>query len=177
MQEQLMILVNEQDEQIGLLPKMETHQKGLLHRAFSVFLFAQNGDMILQKRAAQKYHSPLLWTNACCSHPYPNETIVHAANRRLQEELGMQTVLQQAFTFTYNAPLDQGLTEHELDHVLVGKYNEAFGLNTDEVAEVKQLSMQDIETDLINNPQQYTVWFTIAFPKLKLWMQSTNYTI
>jgi isopentenyl-diphosphate Delta-isomerase len=175
MQEQLMILVNEQDEQIGLLPKMETHQKGLLHRAFSVFLFAKNGDMILQKRAAGKYHSPLLWTNACCSHPFPSETIQQSATRRLQEELGLQTALTPAFTFIYNTTLDQGLTEHELDHVLVGTYNDAIDFNTEEVEEIAQFSMQYIEQDLQAQPQNYTVWFAIAFPKLQQWLQTNTY--
>jgi isopentenyl-diphosphate delta-isomerase len=113
MQEQLMIIVNEQDEQIGLMPKMQTHELGILHRAFSIFLFTEDGQMILQKRATQKYHSPGLWTNACCSHPMQNETIEDAARRRLQEELGIAIPLQYAFHFIYKANMGNGLTEHE----------------------------------------------------------------
>jgi isopentenyl-diphosphate Delta-isomerase len=177
MQEQMMILVNENDVQIGIMPKMETHQKGLLHRAFSIFLFTNDGKMILQKRAAEKYHSPQLWTNACCSHPLPNEQVLQAADRRLQEELGIATSLKPAFTFMYNAPLDNGLIEHELDHVFIGKYNENIPFNTAEIEEIKQLSLQEIELDLQQNPNNYTAWFIIAFPKLQQWIASNNYLI
>ncbi len=113
------ILVNELDEAIGSMEKMEAHEKALLHRAFSVFLFNKNGEMLLQKRAATKYHSPSLWTNACCSHPMPGETTEQAALRRLKEELGFTTNVQKAFHFTYKAVFDNGLTDHEFDHVFV----------------------------------------------------------
>src|SRR5688572_9486804 len=127
---QEVILVNEFDEAIGSMEKMEAHEKALLHRAFSVFLFNKKGEMLLQKRAASKYHSPSLWTNACCSHPMPGEETKQAALRRLDEELGFTTSINKAFHFTYKAVFDNGLTEHEFDHVFVGEYQGAMQLNT-----------------------------------------------
>ncbi|MCX8470581.1 MAG: isopentenyl-diphosphate Delta-isomerase [Chitinophagaceae bacterium] len=175
MQEQLMILVNEQDEQIGLMPKMQTHELGILHRAFSIFLFTEDGQMILQKRATQKYHSPGLWTNACCSHPMQNETIEDAAKRRLQEELGIAIPLQYAFHFIYKANMGNGLTEHEFDHVFIGHFHHHIEFNTEEVAAIKIISLPELEIDMENNPNDYTVWFKIAYPQLKQWMNhSTN---
>jgi isopentenyl-diphosphate Delta-isomerase len=171
MQEQLMILVNEQDEQIGIMPKTAAHQQGVLHRAFSVFLFDDNGDMILQRRALDKYHSPGLWTNACCSHPSPNESLLDAANRRLQEELGIAVPMQKAFSFIYKADVQNGLIEHELDHVFIGTYNgELVEFNKEEVAEIKIISAENLNIDLQNNPELYTAWFKIALPKLINWL-------
>jgi isopentenyl-diphosphate delta-isomerase len=120
MPDEYVVLVDEQDQAIGQLEKMEAHRMGLLHRAFSVLIFNTKGELLLQQRAAHKYHSPLLWTNSCCSHPKPGETITAAATRRLQEEMGMSAQLKAAFHFIYKAKLDQGLTEHELDHVVIG---------------------------------------------------------
>jgi isopentenyl-diphosphate Delta-isomerase len=166
MTEQLMVLVNEHDEQIGLMPKMQTHEEGLLHRAFSVFLFDDKGDMILQQRANSKYHSPNLWTNACCSHPLENESPEDAALRRLKEELGIQTTLTPAFQFIYKAELENGLIEHELDHVFLGIYDGDFLLNSNEVSAVKTISMSQLQEDIITNDHTYTSWFKIAFPLL-----------
>ena len=119
----MVILVNEQDEPIGLMEKMEAHEKGLLHRAFSILIFNSNGEMLLQQRASGKYHSPNLWTNACCSHPMPGESLFDAAHRRLKEEMGFDTFLSHAFTFTYRTDFDNGLTEHEIDNVFTGIFD------------------------------------------------------
>jgi len=116
------VLVNELDHEIGLMEKMEAHEKALLHRAFSVFVFNAKGELLLQQRAFEKYHSGGLWTNTCCSHPRPNETVLDAANRRLMEEMGFQTPLQKVFDFIYQAAFSNGLTEHEFDHVFIGHY-------------------------------------------------------
>lgn len=166
---QEVILVNEFDEPIGSMEKMEAHEKALLHRAFSVFLFNKKGEMLLQKRAATKYHSPSLWTNACCSHPMPGEITEQAALRRLEEELGFITSLKKAFHFTYMADFDNGLTEHEFDHVFVGEYEGDMQLNPEEVSEVCYRSMADIRADIDRNPDNYTAWFIIAFPIMEKW--------
>lgn len=168
------ILVNEIDEAIGSMEKMEAHEKALLHRAFSVFLFDNKGNMLLQKRAATKYHSPSLWTNACCSHPMPGETTEQAALRRLQEELGFTVAISKAFHFTYKAAFDNGLTEHEFDHVFVGEYEGDMQLNEEEVSEVCYKSMTDIKVELEHNAGDYTEWFKIAFPLLEEWMQQNK---
>lgn len=165
------ILVNELDEAIGSMGKMEAHEKGLLHRAFSVFLFDKKGNMLLQQRAATKYHSPSLWTNACCSHPMPGETTEQAASRRLQEELGITTVLTKAFHFTYKAVFDNGLTEHEFDHVFVGEYDGEMSLDKEEVKDICYKAMSEIKLELNNNPLAYTEWFKIAFPLLEKWLE------
>ena len=134
MAENQVILVNEQDAPIGVMEKMEAHKTGTLHRAFSIFIFNSQGEMLLQQRAKGKYHSGGLWTNACCSHPQPGEQVEKAAERRLMEELGFSTSLEKVFDFLYKAGLDNGLTEHEFDHVFVGEYNGAINFNTEEVA-------------------------------------------
>lgn len=172
---QQVILVNEQDEQIGLLEKMEAHEKALLHRAFSVFIFNKEGLMLLQQRATNKYHSPGLWTNACCSHPLPGEEVKQAALRRMEEELGFKAPLEKAFHFTYKAVFDNGLTEHEFDHVFVGVYDGPMNLNEDEVSSVTYKSMDEIGQDIQIVPHVYTEWFKIAFPLLKEWMQKNKF--
>lgn len=173
---QEVILVNEADEAIGSMEKMEAHEKALLHRAFSVFLFNKKGEMLLQKRAAAKYHSPSLWTNACCSHPMPGEETKDAALRRLEEELGFTTAINKAFHFTYKAVFDNGLTEHEFDHVFVGEYEGNMQLNADEVSEVCYKSMSDIKSDIGHKAGDYTEWFKIAFPLLEEWLQQNKTT-
>lgn len=161
MPEEYVILVNEDDEEIGQLEKMEAHIRGELHRAFSVLIFNTAGELLLQQRAAHKYHSPLLWTNACCSHQRPGESTLMAAQRRLQEEMGMTAPLQAAFRFLYKAKLDQGLTEHELDHVVFGYSDQVPQINTEEVAAYKWIGLSELLLDLKNNPQDYTAWFQI----------------
>ncbi len=165
MTEENVILVNEKDEQIGLMPKMEAHQKALLHRAFSVFIFNENDELMLQQRAHTKYHSPGLWTNTCCSHQREGETNIEAGMRRLQEEMGFSTELKDTVSFIYKAPFDNGLTEHEFDHILVGKYNDEPVLNPEEAAGYKWLSLEEVKKDMEKNPHIYTAWFKIIFDK------------
>ena len=161
--EEQVILVNERDESIGLMGKMEAHEKGLLHRAFSVFVFNSKQEVLLQQRAACKYHSPNLWTNTCCSHPRVGETNQQAGERRLQEEMGLQVPLQEVFSFIYKAPFDNGLTEHEYDHVLVGYSDAQPQINPEEVASWKWLSLEAIKEDILQAPERYTAWFKIIF--------------
>ncbi len=167
MEETQVILVNEKDEPIGIMEKMEAHRRGLLHRAFSVFIFDSKGRMLLQQRAAEKYHGGLLWTNACCSHPYPGETVEAAAQRRLQEELGFQTPLQKLFAFTYKAEVENGLTEHEFDHVFAGTYDGDIEPDSTEVAGVVYRDMEAIKADLEKNPKKFTAWFRLAFGRIR----------
>lgn len=161
--EEQVILVNERDEPIGLMNKMEAHEKAVLHRAFSVFVLNEKNEVMLQQRAHHKYHSPLLWTNTCCSHQCAGETNIEAGKRRLSEEMGFQTNLKELFHFIYKAPFDNGLTEHELDHVMIGYYNEAPIINPEEVENWKWMSIEAIKEDMILNPDTYTVWFKIIF--------------
>lgn len=163
MPEENVILVNEHDEQIGLMPKLEAHQKAVLHRAFSVFVLNSQNEIMLQQRAHQKYHSPLLWTNTCCSHQREGETNIQAGTRRLHEEMGFVTELKELFHFIYKAPFDNGLTEHELDHVMIGYYNEAPLINSDEVESWKWMKIEDVKNDMEVHPELYTVWFKIIF--------------
>ncbi len=165
MAEELVILVNENDQQIGLMPKMEAHEKGLLHRAFSVFVFNNNNELLLQQRAADKYHSPLLWTNTCCSHQRNGERNIEAGKRRLQEEMGFVCELKEVTSFMYKAPFDNGLTEHEFDHVMVGYYNEQPVINKEEVENYKWMDLVAVKDDIKENPQKYTAWFKIIFEK------------
>jgi isopentenyl-diphosphate Delta-isomerase len=167
MQMEEVILVNEQDEQTGTIEKMEAHRKALLHRAFSIFIFNAKGEMLLQQRAMGKYHSPGLWTNACCSHPRPGEEVEDAAHRRLKEEMGIETSLKKIFDFIYRTDFDNGLTEFEFDHVYTGTYNGQLNADKQEVHDYCFRSMQDIEQDLLQRPEKYSSWFKIAFPLLK----------
>lgn len=163
MKEENVILVNEKDEQIGLMPKMEAHQKALLHRAFSVFIFNDKDELMLQQRAYTKYHSPGLWTNTCCSHQREGESNIEAGKRRLREEMGFSTELKDTTSFIYKAPFDNGLTEHEFDHILVGKYNDEPDLNPEEAAGYKWLTLEEVKKDMEINPNIYTAWFKIIF--------------
>lgn len=159
------ILVNERDEQIGLMEKIEAHQKALLHRAFSVFVYNSKGEVMIQQRAAQKYHSPGLWTNTCCSHPREGESNIEAGIRRLQEEMGFQTDLKESTSFIYKAPFDNGLTEHEYDHILIGKFDGEPQINPGEVADWKWIAMDELKADIQKYPENYTAWFKIIFDK------------
>lgn len=165
MSEEQVILVNEQDEQIGLMPKMEAHEKALLHRAFSVFIFNNQGELMLQQRAMHKYHSPGLWTNTCCSHQRQGESNIEAGKRRLQEEMGFVTELKEVTSFMYKAPFDNGLTEHEYDHVMIGDYNGEPRVNPEEVAHWKWMTLEAVRVDIATNPKVYTEWFKIIFDK------------
>lgn len=160
-----MILVDREDNELGLMPKMEAHQKGVLHRAFSVFVLNGRKELMLQRRAADKYHSPLLWTNTCCSHQRPGESNVEAGKRRLMEEMGFTVDLRDLFSFIYKAPFDNGLTEHELDHVLLGEYEGEPDINPAEVGDWKWMGLMEIREDMEINPNHYTAWFRIIFDK------------
>jgi isopentenyl-diphosphate delta-isomerase len=165
MTEEQVILVNENDEQIGLMPKQEAHIKGVLHRAFSVFIFNDKNELMLQQRALHKYHTPGLWTNTCCSHQRDGETSLEAGRRRLSEEMGFSVPLKETTTFIYKAPFDNGLTEHELDHILIGTFNGAPKINHDEVASWKWMPLEKVKSDINSNPEIYTAWFKIIFDK------------
>jgi isopentenyl-diphosphate Delta-isomerase len=165
-----LILVDENDVPVGTADKMEAHQKALLHRAFSVFIFNSKGDMLLQQRAIGKYHSGGLWTNACCSHPYFNQQTLAAAEKRLQEEMGFTTTLTKAFDFIYRAVFDNGLTEYEYDHVFAGIYEGEIIPDKNEVEDYCFMGMEAIKNAIQSHPQKYTEWFKIAFPKLEAYL-------
>ncbi len=165
----LVILVDESDNEIGYLDKLEAHQKGILHRAFSVLIFNSAGELLLQKRADHKYHSSGLWTNTCCSHPKPNEPMVDAVQRRLKEEMGIECETNFAYKFLYRAALDHGLVEHELDYVFTGICDDKPVINAHEVADWKFVSLAEVRKDLVKNPEAYTFWFKeiINHPELE----------
>ncbi len=165
--EEQVVLVSEKDEVLGLMDKMQAHENGILHRAFSVFLFNEQGEILLQKRAASKYHSPNQWTNAVCSHPRNEETYLNAAQRRMQEELGIEAEITPKFHFIYKADVGQDLWEHELDHVFTGTYEGEFKLNNEEVAEVKYVSMEELELEMTETPEHFTEWFKIILKEYK----------
>lgn len=166
---QQVILVNDQDIATGVMEKIEAHKKGLLHRAFSVFIFNSKGEMLLQQRALNKYHSGGLWTNSCCSHPQPDEEILVAAQRRLQEEMGFTTNLEKIFDFIYRADFNNGLTEYEFDHVFVGEYEGVVNFNQHEVIDYCYKSLEEVRHSLQQQPQKFTQWFQLAFPKIEEW--------
>ena len=163
------ILVDEKDEPVGVAEKMEAHRKGLLHRAFSIFIFNSKGEMLLQRRSLRKYHSGGLWTNACCSHPNPGEETLDAVQRRLKEELGFEAPVEKVFDFMYKAELGNGSTEYEFDHVFAGEYDGRIDFNTEEVEEVCYKNIPGINQSLQADPEKYTAWFQLAFPKIERW--------
>ena len=165
MKEEKVILVDREDNPIGTMPKMEAHEKAVLHRAFSVFILNKNGELMLQQRALHKYHSPALWANTCCSHQRVGEHNLEAGTRRLEEEMGFSVPLEELFSFIYKAPFDNGLTEHELDHVMIGYFDGTPRINPDEVASWKWMSLTAIANDMILHPETYTVWFKIIFKR------------
>ena len=164
--QEYVVLVDANDNPIGLMEKMEAHVKAELHRAFSIFIFNTKGEMLLQQRAFSKYHTPGLWTNTCCSHPRHEETLEQATARRLQEEMGMKCELKEVFHFTYKADVTQGLMEHEIDHVFVGTTDDIPEINPEEVESYKYDTMENIRMDIEKNPQDYKHWFKIAFAEL-----------
>ena len=166
------ILVDEMDRPTGTMEKIEVHKKAMLHRAFSVFIFNDKGEMLLQKRASKKYHSGGLWTNSCCSHPQPGEDTMAAANKRLQEEMGFSTSLTKAFTFIYKASFENGLTEHEYDHVFVGSFNGLIKPNPDEVDDYCYQPLDQLKQSLKTHPHHFTEWFKIALPKLEAYLNT-----
>ena len=160
------VLVNENDTQIGIMEKMAAHIVPRLHRAFSIFIFNSKGELLLQQRALSKYHSPGLWTNTCCSHPRQGETLEEATARRLKEEMGMTCDMHEVFTFIYKAPVGLGLIEHEFDHVFFGQSDDIPVINTEEVANFKYMNLDDIAEDLKAHPELYTEWFKISFDEI-----------
>jgi isopentenyl-diphosphate delta-isomerase len=168
-EEEKIILVDEHDEMIGIMDKMEAHRQGLLHRAFSIYIFNSKGEMLLQQRALTKYHSGGLWTNACCSHPLPGEKTKDAAARRLMEELGFETPIEKIFEFVYKAAFENGLTEHEFDHVFAGEYEAELNADPGEVMDYSYKEIPAIKSMLQDEPEKFTAWFIIAFPKIEAW--------
>jgi isopentenyl-diphosphate delta-isomerase len=166
MNKEYVILVNTQDEEIGSMEKMDAHRQGLLHRAFSIFVFNNEGQLLIHRRAHEKYHSAGLWTNTCCSHPRHGETTIDAAYRRLQEEMGFTCPLEKSFEFLYKTELEDGLFEHEFDHVFTGEFSGIPNINPEEVSEWKYISITDLEMDVLTHPEKYTVWFRIALPRI-----------
>ncbi|WP_118194637.1 isopentenyl-diphosphate Delta-isomerase [Albibacterium indicum] len=161
------ILVDQDDRVLGTMEKLEAHRTGVLHRAFSVFLFNSKNELLLQQRALDKYHSAGLWSNTCCSHPRPGEDSLAAANRRLQEEMGLAADLTFISKLAYKTRFDNGLFEHELDYIYVGKSDALPTINPEEANGFKYLPLQQIKTELKHSPQQYTVWFKLAFPQIE----------
>lgn len=164
--EEKVILVNKKDQEIGVEEKLKAHQDGKLHRAFSIFIFNSQGELLLQQRAKIKYHSGGLWTNTCCSHPRLKENLTSAAHRRLREEMGFDCPLREIFKFWYRGKLNHGLTEHEIDHVFIGKFNGQPKPNPDEVDQFRWLNPKLLNEDLKKDPQNYTYWFKKAINKV-----------
>ncbi len=161
--EEFVVLIDRDDNPVGLMEKQQAHHAGLLHRAFSVFIFNSKNELMIHQRAAEKYHSPKLWTNTCCSHPRENETYEQAAHRRLIEEMGFDCEIQEKFHFIYKAELEEGLFEHELDRVFTGFYEGEVNFNPEEVMDYKWIGMDELKKDIDSNPDKYTVWFKIIF--------------
>ncbi len=162
---EFVVLVDESDRELQLMEKMEAHEKGLLHRAFSVFVINNQNELMLQRRALDKYHSGGLWTNTCCSHPRDGEPVEAAAHRRMMEEMGFDCPMEKAFDFIYRAELDKGLIEHEFDHLFIGHFEGEPKINPVEVAEWKWMNIEELKDDLMHNPEKYTVWFRIIFDR------------
>jgi len=176
MDEPLVILVDENDNQTGVSGKMEAHKKALLHRAVSVFIVTPKGEWILQRRAFDKYHSNGLWTNTCCTHPGPGDSNIESARRRLREEMGIECDLTELFTFTYREKLDNGLTEHEFDHVFFGVSGNDPVINTSEVEDWEAVRYEDLKEDILRNPDDYTFWFKEIFEKVNLYLSENKIT-
>jgi isopentenyl-diphosphate delta-isomerase len=166
--EEKVVLVDKKDKSIGLMNKQEAHVKGVLHRAFSVFIFNSNNQLLLQQRAFSKYHSGGMWTNTCCSHPRDQESVIAAGKRRLEEEMGMSCELTKVFDFIYKAKMENDLYEHEFDHVLFGYSDELPKLNKEEVESYKYKSLRDIQIEIVKTPELYTEWFKICFKEVVL---------
>jgi len=161
------ILVDEKDSPLGEMDKLEAHQKGLLHRAFSIFIFNDKDELLLQRRARGKYHSGSLWTNTCCSHPRPNESTEEAATRRLKEEMGIETILEKKFDFIYRARLDHSLTEYEFDHVFTGRYNKQPVLNREEASGHRWISIRELRREITRCPEAFSAWLKIAIGRFE----------
>jgi isopentenyl-diphosphate delta-isomerase len=167
MSNEKVILVNEKDEQIGLAEKLQAHESGQLHRAVSVFVFNKKGELLIQKRASNKYHGAGLWTNTCCTHPRDGETSEACAVRRLKEEMGIDAKVKEQFSFVYKAEVENGLIENEYDHVFFGVYDGEIMLNPDEAEDCTFVSLDKVFTDAANNPEKYSIWFRIIIDKFR----------
>jgi isopentenyl-diphosphate delta-isomerase len=163
------VLVDQQDRPLGRMEKLAAHQEGVLHRAFSIFIFNKKGEILLQQRAPGKYHSGSLWTNACCGHPLPGEETIEAAQRRLNEELGFKTEIEKIFHLVYKTGFENGLTEHEFDHVFAGQYEGVVNADPAEVMSISWQDMREVSRSLNADPQFYTVWFRLIFPRIEAW--------
>jgi len=172
---QQVILVNENDDSVGSMEKIEAHRRGLMHRALSIFIFNSQGEMLLQQRALSKYHSAGLWSNACCGHPLPDETTELAAKRRLNEELGFTTPLEKIFDFSYRVSFANGLMENEFDHVFVGRYDGKIKINPDEVSDYSFKPIWEIKAGLQNSPEKYTEWFKMVFSRIEEWWKANHH--
>lgn len=167
MDREYVILVDENDRQTGTCEKLEAHQKGLKHRAFSIFLFNKKGEFLLQQRAAEKYHTPGLWSNTCCSHPRPDEEMEEALQRKLFQEMGIQSPVEKVFDFSYRADFENGLIENEVDHVYFGEYNEAPNPNPSEIQSWKYSSFEDIKKEIAQDESNFTPWFKLVLDQVK----------
>ena len=166
----MVVLVDENDNKVGLEEKLKAHQNGgKLHRAFSIFVFNSKGQLMLQQRAITKYHAAGLWANTCCSHPFDGEPIVGAGHRRLREELGFDCELKEAFSFIYHADVGNGLRENEFDHVLIGRYDLPPKPDPTEVSTWKFIGMEELASEIKTHPEEYVPWLRIVFPKVKAW--------
>lgn len=172
--EEQLILVDANGAFLGLMPKGQVHLEGVLHKAFSVFVFNSSGELLLQQRAATKYHSPLLWTNTCCSHQRRGETNIQAGERRLREEMGIRIPLEEVTSFIYKTTLENGLIEHEFDYILRGVYDGEPAINREEVAAWKWMAPTAAEADVKRHPERYTAWFKIIFEKYNSFLKLGN---
>ena len=163
---EMIILVDEYDNELGAIEKLEAHKQGVLHRAFSIFIFDSNNKMLIHRRALEKYHTPGLWTNACCSHPRYDERLENSVHRRLVEEMGFDCELKEIFSFIYRAEFHNGLIENELDHVFIGYYDGEVNPNKEEVHEYKWVEIDELLEDINNDPDKYTYWFKEAVVKV-----------
>lgn len=161
------ILVDENNNEIGVEEKIKAHQERKLHRAFSIFIFNKKKELLLQKRSDNKYHSPGFWSNTCCSHPRPDKNLKEEAEKRLKEEMGINCKLRKSFSFIYKVKFDNGLTEHEYDHVFVGEFNEKPKPNKDEVSDWKWISLDKLKEEMSINPEKYTYWLKECLDKVK----------
>jgi len=162
MQERV-VLVDEQDKELGSMEKLKAHYEGILHRAFSVFIFNENGQLLLQKRANGKYHSGRLWSNSCCSHPRPGEALDIVVRRRLMEEMGFACHTREIFSTVYKAKLDNDIIENEFDHIFIGEYNGLPNPEPQEVEEWKWMDITEIKNHIKVQGQNFTVWFPLLF--------------
>ena len=175
MAEERIVLVDEKDNEAGTAEKMAAHKNGgVLHRAFSIFVFNGRGEMLIQKRAAGKYHCPGLWTNTCCSHQWPNESLEQAAHRKLKQEMGFDTTLKDIFKFIYKASFDNGLTEHELDHVFVGRFSGTVKPNPEEAGDFRWIAPDQLKKDVARRPDDYTPWFKIVLDRVIRWYEKNR---